>query len=932
MTRLLHNCCSFLGTITAVFFLFGPLTSSVHAAGKTVLVLPFHVEAGSELPDASKAVPQAIVDKLKAQGMSPISMDKSRGLLNASGLGSIDLAAARRIGAQAGADLVVYGAYTKKGSGFSLETRLVPVNGGSAVPAHFERDSASALGDASAQLASRASQTLASASTAAAPRNSAPAAPAQAASASTPQLVPMRLPTTGGLSDVQVRGVKNMDPDVVLMRLTIRRGDTPDANAINDEVKRIWEMGYFTDVQAHMEGSVLVFDVTEKPRIENIIVEGADKISSDDVLAAMTTRKGNVLNEQTLSEDLQKITELYRKDGYYLAKPTYRIEDRKGNRGAILVIDVHEGRKLYVTEVKVDGLHELHQSDMTKYMALRERGIFSWITGSGVLKEEYLERDTNAIAAYGLNEGYVDIQVGAPDVKYEEDGIHVAFPVSEGPRYKVNSVTFAGDILDTEENMDKLVEMDEWMKDKQYFSLTVMQEDAKRLQKYYNDQGYAYAEVDTRVVKPDDHPGTVDVCYVVNKKQKVFIRRLLVEGNSKTRDNVILREMRLGDGEQYDGAKLRRSTERLNRLRYFSSVDTELVPTEKEDEVDLKVKVKEGNTGSLMAGIGYSTYFDVGVSGTIMERNLFGRGYQLSLQGFFSWRRTSGTLSFTNPRLYDTNLAFGNDVYYMHDYWDNFTKDTIGDSVRLAYPIGEYTTVGLGYRLERYEIYDVDSNASPYITDYKGINWTSAISARITRDTTDNRERPTKGTIARLSAEWGGGGIGGTDNFIKTIADWQGFYSFNPTNTVHVRGRLGAAFQNTSDDVPVFERFYVGGMDTVRGYSYSDASPRSTKARYARDIIGGDRMGVANLEYVWTFQKDMGLAIVPFLDAGFNLNSSDSTLALDFDSHWVYSTGLELRWRSPMGDLRIAYGIPLKEDFDHEREQGRLEFSMGQFF
>ncbi|MDO5537684.1 MAG: outer membrane protein assembly factor BamA, partial [Desulfovibrionaceae bacterium] len=497
----------------------------------------------------------------------------------------------------------------------------------------------------------------------------------------------------------------------------------------------------------------------------------------------------------------------------------------------------------------------------------------------------------------------------------------------------VKLVGFAGDLLDTEENMMKLVKMQQWRDENKYFNVSIMQDDAKALQNYYNDMGYAYAEVDTRVVKNDDEENTVNVVYVINKKQKLYIRRLLVEGNEKTRDNVILREMRLGDGDQYEGAKLRRSTERLTRLRYFQHVDTELVPTESEDQVDLKVKVNEGNTGALMAGVGYSTYFDVGVSATIMERNLFGRGYQLSLSGFFSWRRTSGTLTFNNPRLYDTNLSFGNDLYYLHDYWDSFTRDTIGDTVRFSYPIGEYTSVGVSYRLERYEIYDVESTASPYITDYKGVNWTSAFGARIVRDTTDNRERPSKGTIIRLQGEWGGGGLGGTDNFVKLVGDWQGFYSFKQNHTAHVRARLGAVFQNTESRIPVFERFYVGGMDTVRGYSYTDASPRSKDPRYDNDVIGGDRMGVANFEYVWTFQEDMGLAIVPFFDIGFNYSSDDGgELKWDFDKNWVYSAGLELRWRSPMGDLRIAYGIPLKEDFDGEQESGRLEFSMGQFF
>ncbi|MBB5144749.1 outer membrane protein assembly factor BamA [Desulfovibrio intestinalis] len=919
MKKMLRNLLSNILCVTALVCAVQLLPQEAGAAqGPLVLVLPFQVNAGPEMPNAARDVPQIIADQLKQNGMSVVPMNTARQLQQSSGE-NIDLATARALGRQAGAQLVIYGSFNQLGDGFNMDTRLVPVQQGEAVPAGFERNTLVALGDCASALASRAAE-----------MTKANAAPVAQQADNGPGFVPMGAPAAakGGLSDVQVRGMNVMDPDTVLMRLTIRKGDTPDAHAINEEVKRIWEMGYFSDVQASLEGNVLVFTVVEKPRIDNIVVEGSKDIKKDDVLAAMGTRSGNVLNEQVLSDDLQKITELYRKEGYYLAKVNYRLEDRQGGRGAVLVINVDEGNKLYVKEVKIDGLKNLSQGDLDKYMALKPRGIFSWLTGSGVLKEEYLERDTNAIAAYGLNEGYVDIQVGAPQVDYRDDGIYVTFTVNEGPRYTIRNVVFAGDVIDSEDKMLEVVQMDDWQKSNKFFSLTVMQEDSKRLTDHYADYGYAFAEVDTKLIKADDGSDQVDVGYLVNKKQKVFIRRLMVEGNTKTRDNVILREMRLGDGDMYEGAKLRRSNERLNRLRYFGAVDMEIIPTGQEDEVDLKVKVKEANTGAIMGGIGYSSYYDVGVSASIMERNLFGRGYWLQLQGFFSWRRTSGTLSFTNPRVYDTDLSFGNDIYYTHDYWDNFTKDTIGDTIRFGYPIGEYTSVGAGYRLERYNLYDVNDNSSPYIRNYKGINWTSAVSGRILRDTTDNKERPTKGTIARLWAEYGGGGLGGTDNFIKSVADWQGFWSFNPQNTVHLRGRVGGVFQNTSDEVPVFERFWVGGMDTIRGYTYSDLSPRDYK--YGGEQIGGDRMAVANLEYIWTFQKDLGLALVPFVDSGFNIDSK--TMGNEWDRYIVASTGMELRWRSPMGDLRIAYGIPLVQDYDKEMPPGRIEFSMGQFF
>lgn len=901
-----------------LLLLFAPAPG--HAAQKpVVLVLPFQANSGPEMPNASVAIPQQIIEHLDANGLAAVPVARASALMRQTKTETIDLDTARRLGRQAGANLVIYGAFNQLGDGFSMETRLVPVRKGEAVPAAFEQSSLLALSECAEAISKRAADMTGTASAPPAKTNAEPG------------FVPMggSAYSGGGLADIQVRGMNVMDPDTVLMRLSIRKGDTPDANTINEEVKRIWDMGYFSDVTASMEGKTLVFTVVEKPRIENIIIKGSDEIDAEDVIAAMGTKPGSVLNEQMMADDLQKITEMYRKEGYYLAKADYHIQERPGQRsGAVLVIDITEGNKLYIKEVIIDGLHELDQGDMDKYLALKPRNILSWFTGTGVLKDEYLERDTNAIAAYGLNQGYIDIQVSAPEVDYQPDGIVVKFTVHEGPRYKVRDVKFAGDIIDSEDNMLNVIEMDNWKKDNDYFSLTVMQEDSKRLTDYYADYGYAFAEVDTKLIKAEDGTDEVDVGYLVNKKNKIFIRRLSVEGNTKTRDNVILREMRLGDGDMYEGAKLRRSTERLNRLRYFSSVDMELVPTENEDEVDLKVKVKESNTGALMGGIGYSTYYDVGVTASIMERNLFGRGYWLQLQGFFSWRRTTGVLSFTNPRVYDTDLSVGNDLYYTHDYWDDFTKDTLGDTLRLAYPIGEYTTVGLAYRLERYELYDVEYNASPYISDYKGTNWTSALSARILRDTTDLKERPTKGTITRLWGEYGGGILGGTDDFIKAVADWQGFWSFNPENIFHVRARVGGVFENGSSEVPVFERFWIGGMDSIRGYSYSDISPRDYK--YGGEQIGGDRMGVLNVEYIWTFQKDMGLALVPFFDGGFNIDHK--TMGADLDKYMVASTGLELRWRSPMGDLRIAYGIPLVQDYDGERESGRLEFSMGQFF
>ncbi len=925
MKKLIFKC----GLVIA-FFVIG-YAHNAFAAGK-VLILPYQVNGDESKAGLRQDVPSLVSERLQRQGLTVISPSETSSLLAGQNVDNVDIATARRLGEAAGASTVVYGVFNQLGDGFTLDSRIVQV-AGSLTPAvvTLSKQNMLELAGATDELAARvtgnplpsSSQILYQTPPA---QNQAPLPRAEPELAAAPA-APVHIPK-GALQDVRVLGLRVMDPEAVLMRLNLRKGDFATEATINDEVKRIWDMGYFSDVSARIHaGPTLVFSVVEKPRISDIEVNGTDELDSDDIIAAMGTKTGTVLNDRTLSEDIVKIKNLYSAEGYHNAQISHRVVAQQGGAGARLILDIAEGNELYISEVKINGLKELDQGDIEEYMALRPRTLLSFFTGTGVLEEEHLDRDTSAIAAFGLNEGFVDIQVAAPEVQINDDGIVVVFNVDEGRRYKVKDVKFGGQLIDDEEKLLAIVDMDERIKDGEYFSFETMQEDVKKIKEYYGNQGYAFAEVEPKLNRDTEGNALVTIGYFVDKKQKVYIRRVVLEGNARTRDNVLLREMRIADGDMYHGAKMRRSTERLKRLGYFSAVDIELVPTEVTEEVDLKIKVKEQNTGSIMMGIGYSTYYSVGVSASIQERNLFGRGYWLQIQGFTSTERTSGTISFTNPRLFDTELLLGNDFYYTYDNWDDFTKTTLGNNIRFAYPLGEYTSISLGYRLERYTLDDMGDYAAPSIKEYEGVNWTSALMARIVRDTTDDRSRPTKGTITRLSLEYGGNFLGGTDNFVKAMIDWQGFHALDKAgdHVLRLRTRLGGVFQNTDRIIPVFERFYIGGIDTIRGFDYSDISPKDPDFG---DTIGGDRMGVANLEYSWTFQKDLGLAIVPFIDAGFNIDSE----SMDLYDHIVATAGLELRWRSPMGDLRIAYGIPLTKDYSGKRRHGRFEFTMGHQF
>ena len=862
-----------------------------------ILVLPFQINAGPQMDRLNDELPLLLARSIEAKGMAVVPEREIYALLRSEKISSFNLQIVRDLAGRLKADAAVYGSYNQVGDAFSIDTRLVEGGDSKTVkPLFVERNKPTDLVSAVEDLAGR---------------------------------IALEISRRDVLAGVEVRGTKVLDPDVVLLRLNTRKGDHVDMEAIDREMRRIWDLGYFSDVSALIEpreeGLVLVYRVQEKPRIESVLIEGAKDVSQDDILAAMSTKNGTVLNEKLLAQDLQKILELFRKDGYYLATVDHRIDAGAGGAGAALVLTVVEGEKLYIKKVKIDGCTQLKESDVKDEMVLTERGMFSWFTGSGVLKEELFDRDAAAIGVYYMNNGFMDIEVGAPKVEYEKDGIVITFPIQEGTRYRVNEVGFDGDLIDTDERLREVIQFDDIAKKKGYFNLAAAQDDVKSLTAYYAEYGYAFAEVSPVPAKTEKE-GYVNMVYRVEKKQKVYIRRAIIEGNVRTRDNVILRELRLTDGDQFIGSKLQRSKERLDRLDYFEVADTELVPTQKEEEFDLKIKVKEKSTGALMGGFGYSTYSSFGVSGTLMERNLWGKGYATSLQAMFSGMHTAYTYSFTNPRFNDTNLAIGLDLYILRDDFIDYLKNTTGGILRFSYPLGEYTSLGWSYRLDTYRLYDIAEDASSLIRDYEGNRLSSAAVVRITRDTTDHM-RPTTGTINRIGVEYGGGLLGGDDDFIKLVAEHQTYIKLYDNHILHTRVRGSALFPNGSGVPPVFERFWMGGIENVRGYDSRELVPRDPKTN---DHLGGTRMAFANFEYIYTIAPQIGVNLVPFFDIGFNY---DDRQPLKWDKEIKKSVGLELRWRSPMGDLRFAYGFPLDPDRrNHRNTTGRFEFSMGQFF
>ncbi len=890
--------------LTSLIFVisFLMLAMTAYAAPKdfNVIILPIEINAEERYNNLKLELPLMIGEQFRAKGVNVLSNKAMLDLVKRQGVSSIDTATARKLAKSAGRQAAVFGSLTQVGDSFSLDLKLVDANGSADAKPYFSKE------DGMISLLPAVGNLVG--------------------------LMVADVTPKSGITEIRVDGTRVLDPDVILARVDVEKGDNVSAMQLNDEIKKIWDLGYFSDVQAKVEnsgqGSVLVFTVVEKPRIEDVRVNGSDAVDTDDIIAAMSSKTGSVVNEELLAQDVQKVRDLYLKEGFHQVTVDARVEERDNGTSAALVFDVREGNVLYIKDVKIVGLSSIDEDEIKDTLALTSRNLLSWVTGTGVLRDEHLERDTQAITAYLLNRGYIDAQVARPEVIVEDDGLTVQFEVKEGTRYNVGNVAFTGELIDDEAKLRQLIDIDNHKDEEQYFSLTVMQDDIKKLTNLYSKNGYAFAAVDVQTPKNDEN-ATIDVIYSVNKKNKVYVRRVDIEGNLKTRDNVIIRELRIADGDEFDGEALARSNERLARLRYFTQADVLVQPTDNPDEVDLKVKVEEDRTGAIMGGVGYSTAYDFGVSASINERNLFGRGYSLNLAGFVSGNSSDIDLTFTNPRLYDTNLGFTYSAYAIWEEWDDFSKRTVGNTFSFFYPLGEYTTVSAGYRFDFYNLHDIESNVPRAYREYLGDNISSVIHANLIYDSTDSNTYPTDGYIAKLFLEYGGGGLGGNDNFFRPIFELQGFHElFNKDHIFHWKGRVGGVFENSSKTVPVFDRFFLGGMDSIRGYSQDDLAPRDKN--YPEDQIGADRIGFINLEYIWRVNEEYGISLVPFFDAGFTVDSAQTD---DYFGNIKKSVGLELRWSSPMGDLRFAYGFPLDENIHGERRKsGRFEFSMGQYF
>jgi len=727
----------------------------------------------------------------------------------------------------------------------------------------------------------------------------------------------LRIAPEQRIARIEFRGNRKIEGAAIQRNLKSSPGDILTEKNLSADIRAIYKMGYFDEVKAEVvdspEGKKITFVVEEKPLISEIRIQGNKKIKKSDIEAVMNVQKKQTVNPEKLKADIEKIKELYDAKGFYNAQISHKIE-KSGEHDVEVVISIIENEKLFIRKINFEGNRAFTSRELRKMMTTKERGIFHFLTDSGVLKEEQLRQDTDKIKAFYLNHGFINVQVSDPVIAHDKKGITIKIVIAEGKQYRVGTVEISGDELLTprQKLLEKLT-----INKKDFYSRDAVVKDMDYLTEVCNDEGYAAADV-VPTTTPQEQTRTVNVRYEIRKGKLVYINWINISGNTKTRDKVIRRELKIAEGDLYSRTKLKNSYMALNRLRYFEEIDFESEKGPDETQTNVNIRVKEKQTGIFSIGAGYSALEHALVSAQVSQQNLFGRGQTLSLKASIGGSTTLYDISFTEPWLFDMPLWSKFDLWNLYRKYDSYNLDTKGFSTTLGYPLWPYVTGYVGYRFSIDNIEDVLETASYYIKKQIGETTSSGLTFTLTRDSTNDNLFPSRGSRNSASVEYTGGPLQGDVSYTRygVVSTW--FFPLPLDTVIGLRGRMGTVKGNDGKEVPVYERYYLGGMDSLRGLR--EVGPVDP---LTGDVIGGLTMLNFNIDYIFPLIKKAGLKGVIFFDTG---NAWESGYHLN---DMRKTAGAGFRWYSPIGPLRLEWGYVL--DRKEDESPSRWEFTIGMF-
>jgi outer membrane protein insertion porin family len=759
---------------------------------------------------------------------------------------------------------------------------------------------------------------------------------------------------------VQIRfqGLYRVEAESVNAVLYTRVGDSTSSSQLQKDVRAIYDLGYFTDVQVDMEqaanGVVVTYIVEERPSVKEVKLEGNDEIGDDDIMEVVDIKQHSVLSYAKIYKNIDKIRNLYIEKGFFLADVEFEVKETDDNQ-VIIVFKINERAKVVVKKIILLGNEKIKDSDLLGIMVTKPGDALSFITNSGQFRQEMVERDAYVIAEYYANHGYLNATVASPQVYLSPDRkwVYVTFRIHEGEQYTLGSLDFSGDLLFPKKKLHKSTKL----KPGKIFNRGEFLQDLERVADLYKDLGYAYTNV-TPITKADEEALSVAVDMRIQKGSKVWVERINVVGNTKTRDKVIRREMRIAEGDLYSSSAIKKSRFKINQLGFFEEVDITEEPGSGPDKIVLTVRVKERRTGTFQIGFGFSSIDSFVFQAQVNQSNLFGRGQSLSLQAQLSSRRTQFMLRFFEPYLADSKVNFGftlfnqSYTYPTQGEFGSYSRASSGADVTFGYPILDDVTLFLTYSIKDTDL-DVDNQVHLHL--FKS-GLTSSFTLTGQYDSRDNRMFPTAGMLHSLSLEYADDYTGSDIEFMKAKMTNQFFFPIWWKLVFKINAELGYIKSleepDASKDGPVdfpgvaiAERFLLGGIYTVRGFEFGSISPsievipQNDPAGYpVKYLIGGNKEFFVNFELEFPVIEQAGIRWVFFYDMGNTWSENEQFFYIGQSGVDRYnlplglymSAGFGFRWYSPIGPLRFEWGLPITR-----RPQDDLisfEFSIGNQF
>lgn len=725
---------------------------------------------------------------------------------------------------------------------------------------------------------------------------------------------------SGTVRAIRVTGNRRVEPETVKSYLKFGVGDQYSAFAVDESLQSLFGTGLFSDVSIDKSGSTVTVSVEENPVINKVAFEGNKEVDNASISAEVQSKTRAIYTRARVQSDIQRILDLYQVRGIFTAKVEAKIIKLPHNR-VNLVYEIVEGDATKVKSINFIGNQAFSDSQLKDVITTGESGLLSFLKSNDIYDPDRLNVDRELVRRYYLSNGYADARVlnAVADIDAEGKAFFITFTVDEGELYRIGNVNVETTVAAI--NVDVLGSS-VLTKPGAIYDATKIDKTIEALTLAVSAQGYAFAQVRPRIER-DAIGRTVGITYMIEEGPRVYIDRINVYGNTRTKDYVIRREFRLVEGDAYNRLLVRNAKKRLQRLGFFEKVDISRETGSSPDRVILNVSVVEKNTGELSFGAGYSTSEGVIGDISITERNLLGNGQFLRLSLGGSFERQQIDLSFTEPRFLDMNLAAGFDIFHKEiDRSDesNFKNRKTGGGIRLGFPIAENIRGAVRYTFTRDDIYEVENDATDAIKQQEGVSNISSVGYTLTYDTRNHRSKPNRGLYLSVSQDFAG--VGGDVNYLRTVGEARAYYPL--WNKITLVGRvIGGVIAGTGgDDVRLNDHFFKGG-ETIRGFESGGLGPRERNGD--RDALGGKVFYAATVEARFPIPyltENTGISGAVFADAGsvydVDLPNNTTTTAFDEDSIRA-SVGISVLWDSPVGPIRADYSHVLqKEDFDEE--------------